>query len=431
MFSEPAIGEKFFGRPEVIELLNKRVSALRDGYRQNIALTGPSLAGKSSILHHFLYTLKESDCVTVYVEVLKEPFKAFSDKFIATLLYSSLTKIGERPEIDMNELLAISSSVIPKTHLSIKHINSCIEKSEYDEAYSGLLGLTSILKNEANMSCIVILDEFDNLEYLGIKNPFLNFGKVIMVQKDTMYIVSSSRADAIRKILSEKLSLLFGNFEIIKVSGYDPKTSSEYIDMKLAGYEVDDVIRKFLIIFTDGNPFYLDRLITKARDIAQIRMSNYIDSDVIKVAMLELIYNSGGSIHQYLLNYILELLDTKYKESYMSILVSIANGHNKQAEISKDLKVRQGEVAKGLARMVEIGLLSKGGIFYTIDDVMLEFWLRFVYQRRREILVNGVLDKMKLFDEEVSSYLSGFIREANRDTISKLVELLNHLVQRE
>ena len=53
MFSEPVIGEKFFGREEVLELLNKRVLALKDGYRQNVALTGQSLSGKSSIILAF------------------------------------------------------------------------------------------------------------------------------------------------------------------------------------------------------------------------------------------------------------------------------------------------------------------------------------------------------------------------------------------
>ena len=88
MFSDPVVGERFFGRQEVLDLLNKRVSDLKDGYRQNVALTGQSLAGKSSIIHHFLYTLKEEDHIPVYVEVIREPFGAFSNKFIANLFYT-------------------------------------------------------------------------------------------------------------------------------------------------------------------------------------------------------------------------------------------------------------------------------------------------------------------------------------------------------
>ncbi|MEE8360040.1 MAG: hypothetical protein V3S04_03860, partial [Candidatus Omnitrophota bacterium] len=60
MLSEPVIGEQFFGREKTIDLLRKRVNALTDGYRQNIALTGQNLAGKSSILHHFLYNFQDN-----------------------------------------------------------------------------------------------------------------------------------------------------------------------------------------------------------------------------------------------------------------------------------------------------------------------------------------------------------------------------------
>ena len=83
MFSEPVIGERFFGREEVLDLFNKRVAALKDGYRQNIALTGQSLSGKSSIILHFLSTIKGEGFVPIYVEVVKESFGAFADKFVA------------------------------------------------------------------------------------------------------------------------------------------------------------------------------------------------------------------------------------------------------------------------------------------------------------------------------------------------------------
>lgn len=105
MFNEPAIGEKFFGREDVLDLLTKRAAALKDGYRQNVALTGQSLSGKSSIILHFLHTIKEEGFVPVYVEVVKEPFRSFANKFIATMLYNALVKIGEAPDIEMDSLV--------------------------------------------------------------------------------------------------------------------------------------------------------------------------------------------------------------------------------------------------------------------------------------------------------------------------------------
>ena len=425
MFSEPAVGEKFFGREEVLELLTKRASALKDGYRQNIALTGQSLAGKSSIILHFLHTIRDEGFVPVYVEVVKESFRSFANKFIATLLYNALVKIGRQSSVEMDDIIEKSREALPKTSAAIKAVNSFIERGALDDAYINLLGLTSVLKDEAGLSCIVMLDEFDNLELVGIKNPFLGFGKIIMVQKDTMYIVSSSRNEAIKKIISEKLSLLFGNFEVVNVSNFNLKTASEFIDVKLAGFEVDDVIKRFLILFTDGNPFYLDKITSRAKEAALGRMKSYIDKEEVEEAILDLIYNAGGSICQYLSNYLLELLDTKQKDVLMAMLCAIASGQNKKSEISRALKARHVDIMKGLARLIDLGLISKNGVFYMIDDMMLEFWLKHVYQRRKGLLIDGTFNKMALFAGDVKTYLSDFTEELNKPVTARAAELFN------
>ena len=425
MFSEPVVGEKFFGREEVLELLNKRVLALKDGYRQNVALTGQSLSGKSSIILHFLHTVNSEGFIPVYVEVVKEPFRAFSNKFIATVLYNSLKKMGQPVEVDMAKLSEAAQKSIPRTYQMVRQINNSIDRGELDEAYTGLLGLTSALKEEAGLSCVVILDEFDNLEHLGIKNPFLSFGKVIMVQKDTMYIVSSSRNEAIKKIISEKLSLLFGNFEVVKVANFDIRTSAKFIDIKFAGLDIADHLKKFLIMFTGGNPFYLSKLSSRAREIAIERPSTLVDDSILAQAILDLVYHANGVIHQYLMNSMLSILDTKSRDNYFSTLILISEGQNTQSRIARGLKSKQGDVSKNLAALVELGLLVRNGVFFEIEDVMLAFWLKAVYQRRKELLVDGTFDRMELFRTDITAYISRYTRECAKPPAQRAMELFN------
>jgi len=425
MFSEPVVGEKFFGREEVLELLNKRTLALKDGYRQNIALTGQSLSGKTSILHHFLYSIKEEEFITIYVEVVKEPFRSFSNRFIATLLYNALVKTGVMPGYDLENLLDKAQELLPKTHSAIRNINSCVDKGEFDEAYFNLLSLTSALKEEVKRSCVVILDEFDNLEYIGVKNPFLNFGKVIMIQKDTMYIVSSSRNQVFKKILSEKLSLLFGNFEIVKVSGFDTEGAKRYMETQISGFDMDASLKRFFIAFTDGNPFYLNHILRKSREIAADLMTNFIDNDIAVQAIIDLIYNANGVIHQYLLNFILDLIDTRYKDRYLAILVSIASGRNKLSDISKNIKSKQADASKDLLELSELGFIQKSGVFYKIDDPVLAFWLENVYQKRKEALVDGIFNRNDIFKSEMKEYISSFLAESQKDATTKIAELFN------
>lgn len=425
MFSEPAVGEKFFGREEILELLNKRASALKDGYRQNVALTGQSLAGKSSIILHFLRTIREEGFVPVYVEVVNEPFGAFANKFIATLLYNGLARHGERLDISLPGLLQKARETLPRTNQAIAHVLRLIDDGKIDDAYAALLALTSVLREETGTPCIVILDEFDNLERLGIRNPYLAFGKVIMVQKDTMYIVSSSRNDAIRKIISEKLSLLFGNFEVIKVSNFGAKVSCRFLDIKLAGFEIDDFVRKFLIAFTDGNPFYLDRLSAAIREAATERMTNYIGTDIAAQAIIASVYTSDGPIHRYLMNYLLDLIDSRYKDFYTGVLAAIASGHTRTPAIAKALKATQGEVAKAVDYLLERALISKKGAFLRIEDLLFEFWLTFVYRRRREMLVDGTIDRAELFRGDIDAYIKTFEREYALGAPERLAQLFS------
>ena len=144
------------------------------------------------------------------------------------------------------------------------------------------------------------------------------------------------------------------------------------------------------------------------RGIAEEGMSNYIGREAIGGAIVDAVYNSVGVIHQYIFSYMLELLDTKYKEYCISILTAIANGRRKQTEISRSLRIKRGEVSKHLAQLTDLGFLSQSGVFYKIDDPMLEFWLKFVYQRRKEILVDGVFDRRRLFMADILSYIAAF-----------------------
>jgi predicted transcriptional regulator len=240
-----------------------------------------------------------------------------------------------------------------------------------------------------------------------------------------MYIVSSSRNQVFKKILSEKLSLLFGNFEIVKVSGFDTEGAKRYIETHVSGFELDAALKRFLIAFTDGNPFYLDHILKRSKEIAHERMTNFIDSDIAVEVIIDLIYNANGVIHQYLLNFLLDLIDTKYKDRYLTILVSIASGRNKLSEISRNIRSKQADVSKDLLELSQLGFIQKSGVFYKIDDVVLAFWLKSVYQRRKEILVDGIFNRNDIFVSEMKRYLSDFLTESEKNTTARIAQLFN------
>ncbi|MFH1996245.1 MAG: AAA family ATPase [Candidatus Omnitrophota bacterium] len=425
MFSEPVVGKYFFGRNDLLQLLDKRVETLKDGYRQNVAITGQSMTGKSSLLQHFLYTIRDDSFIPIYVELGKESFQSFASKFIATLLYNSLRSQGDKTTGTIDSLLERAQNIIPRTADAIRHILEQIEKKQMSDAYFGLLGLTSSLREETSKSCIVILDEFHNIESFDIKNPFSIFGKVIMLQKDTMYIVTSSRMNTIKKILQEKLALLFGNFEVVELKGFRYSVASDYIERRIKPLAIDPATKRFLISFTDGNPFYLNYLCGEAKNIAQALSRSMIDQSDVEEATLSLVYGSNGTIHQYLLNFLLNNLDGGNRDTHLTVLVSLAKGCNKLKEITRDLKKNSSDVSRILEELIEIGIISKRGAFYIIDDSVLRFWLYHVYHAKQTMLINYVLERASAYRSDLKAYISDYSQDANKGIFSKVVELFD------
>ena len=171
MFSDPVVGDKFFGRVKSLELLSKRVGALKDGYRQNLAILGPKLIGKSSLVLHFFSNFSYPKVIALYVDLRPNSFNHFVRKFLGTLLYRYLKSRNVQSDIELDSLKRKAQEHIPRTVERISAIENNIGFLEFNRAYENILSLSAILKEESGISCIIILDEFHLLDSLKIKAP--------------------------------------------------------------------------------------------------------------------------------------------------------------------------------------------------------------------------------------------------------------------
>ena len=239
-----------------MELLKKRVLDLKEGYRQNVALFGNRYIGKTAILQHFLANLDE-EITVLYIDVENKDFRFFLDQFVGSLLhhYSSTRKLPLYEDVAL--LLESVQGSIPHTVSVIRKIYKDYHAKKLSTSFHGLLALPEIFTNETGRVCVLVLDEFHRLEEVTVPNAFAYLGKKIMTQKKCLYVVTSSNPQQAKKILSEKLSLLFGNFEMIAVDPLDPQTSREFIEETLQGIRIKEPLRDFLVDFTGGYPLYL------------------------------------------------------------------------------------------------------------------------------------------------------------------------------
>lgn len=420
MFLDPATGNNFFGRRDILGLLRKRIEGLRYGYRQNIAIIGPPHYGKTSVIYRFINNIPLKDVVPVYVEIKPQGFLNFAEKFISALLFQYL-KAAECKLDDVVELFPIANDRMPKTASAADKIESLLKNGDTAKAYAMLFELPAIAYAETNLRPIIIMDEFHRMEDFEIKDAFSVLGKNIMFQKDTMYIVTSSYPDQAKKILSEKLSLLFGNFEIFELGTFDASTATDFVSFRLGQDTLIKELNNFLVAFTDGHPFYLDCILLKLNEC--FKSDIHADqAEAITKVFLELLFDSKGILNQHFASHISEL--EKIDQRCVPILLSISNGNRKIQTIASSSHLRPGELRPILQNLTTFGWVLKYGVFYVTRDKVFEFWLKNVHQNKECRLDTDYESKISRFKAEIKNYIDAFLHTSKQSYIQILAELL-------
>jgi len=409
------IKENLFNRRAYLEILEKRIRALKDGYRQNIAFIGDELLGKTSIIFSFLDKFYDNQIIVLYLEVRPESLASFARRFMGVLLYNFLSPSGIVLKEDLNFLIDKSLKFIPKTVEKIKAILAAVERRKKNDIFSDLLSLCEMIYEESGKYCVVILDEFHNLGNMYIKDLYREWSKLLILQKNTMYIIISSSKFQARNILAKHLSLLFGNFEIITVEPLDIRASEEYLDRKLQGLSLNVALRNFIVHFTGGHPFYLE-VISEA--LLKINQPNLVE------ILENLIFIPSGILHQRFSNYLKRFLDTPYSQDYISILYLISCGHNKLKDIIHILRKQRKELTLRINHLLELDAVTRSGDFLKINDRVFSFWLRFVYQEKLHSLTFDAKSQKAMFRENIETMLQEFLISAAKPIKERMLELL-------
>ncbi|MDD4979958.1 MAG: ATP-binding protein [Candidatus Omnitrophica bacterium] len=407
--------DTFFGREFYLDALEKRITDLKDGYRQNIAIIGDELVGKTAIIFKFLNKFYDTRIITLYMEIRPESFASFARRFIGVLLYNFLANSGIPLKEDLDFLIKKSEKYIPKAVEKIKSILTPLDKTRKNNNFIELFSLCEAIHQETDKFCVVIFDEFQNLENIGAKNLYPEWSKLLILQKKTMYIIISSMKFKARAILSKNLSLLFGNFEILTVEPFDVKISEGYLEYMLKGLSIDKGLKNFLVHFTGGSPFYLE-LITK--ELSKNNISGLTD------ILEDLLYLPTGLLHQKFSNYLKRFLDTPFSQDYITILYLISNGHNKIKDIAHILRKQKKELALRINHLLELDTISRSGDFLKVNDRVFSFWLKFVYQEKMQSLTFDAKNQKVLFRDKIEGMIREFLANTQRPIIERMKELL-------
>jgi len=417
----------FFDRIQILDTLQKRLTGLKEGYRQNIALIGNPLMGKTSILKRFLAGISDEQIVAVYLEFGSADFKSFMLRFLGSILYSYLKKDQAPIKEDLDFLIESSNKYIPKTTAKLLQIKLLLEKGRRNSnIFSETLGLFETLHQETGKLSLVIFDEFQLLEEFGIKDIFRELGKKIMIQKKSMYLFSSSAKYKAKKILSKELALLFGNFEMIEVGALNLNTCHEFIQEKIQGINMPSSITDFIINFTGGCPFYLDLICLKARQETNSRHQDLISQVTIIKVLEDLLFDAYGELNQRYSRLLSNLvIENNNDTELISILECLSNNCNKLKEICQYLHKKESNLQRKINRLIELEIVDKNGIFYQINDRVFNFWLKFVYQLKQEALDYNLWLQINSFRKQIEGLINDFILISKKDIVERVEELFN------
>lgn len=416
---------KVFGRDEIIAILDKRIEGFKKGYRQNIALIGSPLTGKTSILRMLLSDMDSCAILPIYIKLnarsLRQIIHGIFNQILRPFLKSQNidTSTG-----DFMYLQGKSQAFLPKTTAKIKVIDHNLDKGKDCMALLDTFELAQIFFEESNKPCLLMLDEFQDLECFGGEDIFVELARKIVVQKNTMYLITSSSRIKAKEILSQSLSLLFGNFEVLEIEPYSIFISDGFITKNLE-FEMRHTHKRFLIDFTFGHPFYLDRFCRELSLQAIRHNLDFITEGVFIEAFENLLFEEWGTFNQRFINLLDKISSDRQRENYIAILSSIIYGHNKIKAIATDVDKKEKIIQQRISRLYDTGLIIKNGDFLCLTDKVFAFWLKFSYNKKMEF---DYLDEETLrldFRNNLLSIMNNFFIVLRQTAIERIVELFN------
>ncbi len=413
-----------YERPEILELLLKRVNGLKSKYRQNIAIVGPQSLGKTSLIFNLLHHCNDNKIIPIYICLKPKSLEVFAKNFIGILLYQFLISEHVKMEDNLDFLLNKSKPKIPKTVRAITQINKLIKESApKDEIFSQILDLPQFLYDETKKPILLIFDEFQNLENFELKQPYLELSNKIMVQKNTMYIMVSSATHQAHNILNKKLSLLFGNFEIINMQPFNAKTAGEFISKRLGTVKIGTELKNFLIYLTGGYPFYLYIITEQIKSLCHEGNTDTVTEDIVILALGETLHKNHGILNQYFNNKYHGLLNTNHNNLYPSILLALASGIKKPSQIGKHINRKTSEINRHINKLIQMDVTTKKGVFNCISDPLLVHWLKLVLCPQQNSFNMDINNAFSEFESGIKKLMLEFSRESQKKFSVRLKEL--------
>lgn len=413
-------------RKEILDLLHKRLSDFRDGYRQNVAILGEELIGKTTVLKKFLDGFKIEGIIPVYVEIFPHEYSLFLKRCLNSLLFNYLKGaqlLSSRETLDI--LVKRTKDLLPQTAAAAESFLKKIDKDRPERLFSELFDLFELFTTESKRRVVIVFDEFHHLKKLGYDDICSDLGKRIMLQKNTLFIFSSSHKTLAKDILLSDLSLLFGNFETLELENFTGPGSEQIIAKIFGEIEISKDLMDFLIHFTGGHPFYLKILSEEAAVACRAAQEKALNADILIRTLEKLLFHDWGVFNLRFTMRLALLTLGRNKNDFTYLLDAVALGKNRLKDLAPHLRQQRSQVIQKCNKLIDLGILAKNGSFYIIADKLLAFWLKFAHAEKLNSLSHDLTEQVAHFHHQIQSEIDVFLNVSKKPIADRICEVFN------
>jgi hypothetical protein len=392
-------------------ILDKRIKAFSEGYRQNLVLLGDEKDEITYLLDSYLRLNSTQDIVCIHIATSYGQSREFFKGIVFSLLSAQMHHDGT-----LDSLINYAESSLP---LTASFIKDAFKKG----TFSFLESLEVINKfiNETNKKCIFLLEEFLELSNY-FPSFYQDFSKFIILQRNCMIVLTASYPKEAEKVLATELNLLFGNFEKIYLNEDSFISNYLYLKSLLPNLSPTPLFISFFVNILGSNIMHYDLM---AGVIAQYYTGDDEVGAILKILECSLYKKETYFFEKFIKK--VDYLKENYKDfpSMTKLLVALSDGYLREKELVSLGLYDSKNIGPRLEKLAELNFIINYGNIYKIRDNLFSFWLSHIFKL---YFLPSFLDSSKrmitwkkLMEEEIAIFKEDFLK----DKVRKVLDLVS------
>ncbi|MBP7088185.1 MAG: hypothetical protein KBB01_02665 [Candidatus Omnitrophica bacterium] len=393
-------------------ILNKRIRAFANGYRQNIALLGDNREELTYFLENYFSSNKLDTLTYIHTTTIYAGKQEFFRGIIFSLLNSYLHQ-----NLSFDNLINYANSILPSTTEFIKNY---LKKE--DISFLDTLEVINKFINETNRQVIFIIEEF--LTAADIFEDFYqSFSKFIILQRNCMIVLTTSEAKKAKKVLTSELNLLFGNFEITSINEKSFLEIFLYFKDLLTPFKPSPFFISFFINMLGSNIIYYNLI---AKNLKNIYSNETNEEKIIFSALKDMFYSKESYFFQKFIHYIDSLYDNFNDfPSIIRLLFAISEGYLRKKDLISLGIYNSKDISHKLQKLCEFNFIDNLGNIYKLKDPSFSFWLNTVFKLYFAPPILNIEQKEITYRKKIEEEILMFKEDFFQNKLQRVVQLFS------